>query len=69
MRRWRRGTRRGRRGTSRGRRVQGCTMRGWGDGFALGSTSSHQLRSSHLVRPPVVLHDDDRVVIVPCGDG
>jgi hypothetical protein len=65
MRRWRRGTR----GTSRGRRVQGCTMRGWGDGSALGSTSSHQLRSSHLVRPPVAPRDDDRVVIVSWGDG
>jgi hypothetical protein len=34
----RRGTRRGRRGT---RTVQGWTMRGGGDGSALGSVSSH----------------------------
>jgi hypothetical protein len=44
-------------------------MRGGGDGSALGSASSHQLMSSHLVRPPVVPRDDNRVVIVPCGDG
>jgi hypothetical protein len=55
-----------RRGT---RRVQSCTMRGGGDRSASGSTSSHRLRSSHLVHPPVAPHDDNRVVIVPCGDG
>jgi hypothetical protein len=61
----RRGTRRGRRGM---KRVRGCTTRGGGDGPASGSASSHRLRSSHLVHPPVAPRDDNRVVIVPCGD-
>jgi hypothetical protein len=43
--------------------------KGWGDGSALGSASSHRLRSSHLILPPVAPHDDNRVVIVPYGDG
>jgi hypothetical protein len=51
------------------RRVCGWTTRGWGDGFASGSTSTRRFRSSHLVRPPVVPHGDNMVVIVPCGDG
>jgi hypothetical protein len=61
----RRGTMRGRRGT---RRVRGCTTRGWGDGSTSGSASSHRFRSSKLVRPPIAPHDDNRVVIIPCGD-
>jgi hypothetical protein len=51
------------------RRVQRYTTRGGGDGSASGSASSHRLRSSHLVLPPVAPHDDNRVVIVPYGDG
>jgi hypothetical protein len=39
-----------------------------GDGFALGSASSHRYRTSHLVRPPITPHEDSRIVIVPCGD-
>jgi hypothetical protein len=39
-----------------------------GDGSALGSTSSCRYRTSHLVRPPVAPHEDNRVVIVPSGD-
>jgi hypothetical protein len=39
-----------------------------GNGSALGSASSHRLRSSHLVHLPVAPHDDNMVVIVPCGD-
>jgi hypothetical protein len=54
-----------RRGT---RRVWGCTTREWGDMSTLGSASSHRLRSSHLICPPVAPHDDNMVVIVPCGD-
>jgi hypothetical protein len=42
---------------------------GGGDRSASGSASTHRFRSSHLIRPPVVPHDDNRVVIVPCGDG
>jgi hypothetical protein len=41
---------------------------GRGDGSALGSASSCQYRTSHLVRPPVVPHEDNRVVIVPSCD-
>jgi hypothetical protein len=40
-----------------------------GDRSASGFTSSHQLRSSHLVCPPIAPHDDNRVVIVLCDDG
>jgi hypothetical protein len=42
--------------------------RGGGDGSASVSTSSHQYRTNHLVRPPVAPHEDNRVVIVPSGD-
>jgi hypothetical protein len=52
----RRGCRAGRRG-------------GGGDRLILGSASTHRFRSSHLVRPPIAPHDENRVVIVPCGDG
>jgi hypothetical protein len=51
------------------RMLRDWTTRGWGDGFASESASSHRFRSSHLVRPPVVPRDDNRVVIGPCGDG
>jgi hypothetical protein len=47
----------------------GCTTRGWGDGSASGPTSSRQVRTSHLVRPPVAPREENRVVIVPSGDG
>jgi hypothetical protein len=40
-----------------------------GDKSASGFASSHQLRSSHLVCPPIAPHDDNRVVIVLCDDG
>jgi hypothetical protein len=61
----------GARGGGRGARGRcGAGQRGGGgDGSASGSTSSHRFRSSHLVRPPVVPCDDNRVVIIPCGDG
>jgi hypothetical protein len=65
-------TLRRRRRTMRGRgmrRVRGWTMRGWGDESASRSTSTHQFRSSHLVRPPIAPHGDNRLVIIPCGDG
>jgi hypothetical protein len=41
---------------------------GGGDRSALGSASSHRYMTSHLVRPPVVPHEDNSVVIVPSGD-
>jgi hypothetical protein len=48
------------------RRRPGTTrMRWWGDRSASGSASSHRCRTSHLVRPPVAPHEDNRVVIVP----
>jgi hypothetical protein len=40
-----------------------------GDGSASGSSSSCRVRTSHLVRPPVVSREENRVVIVPSGDG
>jgi hypothetical protein len=40
-----------------------------GDGCASGSASSRQVRTSHLVRPPEATCEDNRVVIVPSGDG
>jgi hypothetical protein len=40
-----------------------------GDRSASGFTSSHQLRSGHLICPPIAPHDDNRVVIVLCDDG
>jgi hypothetical protein len=40
-----------------------------GDGSASGSSSSCRVRTSHLVRPPVVSHEENRVVIVPSDDG
>jgi hypothetical protein len=61
-----RGMRRRRRGMTTG---WGWTMRGWGDVSASRSASSYRFRSSHLVCPLVVPRDDNRVVIVPCGDG
>jgi hypothetical protein len=42
---------------------------GGGDGSTLGFASSHQFSSSHLVRPPVVPRDGNRVVIIPSSDG
>jgi hypothetical protein len=39
-----------------------------GDGLAAGSASTHRFRRSHLVRPPIAPRDDNKVVIVPCGD-
>jgi hypothetical protein len=39
------------------------------DRSASGSVTSHRLRSIHLVRPSVAPCDDNRVVIIPCGDG
>jgi hypothetical protein len=50
------------------RRVRGCTTRGGGDGAASGSASSHRFESSHLIHPPIAPHDNNRVIIVPCGD-
>jgi hypothetical protein len=44
-------------------------MRGGGDGSTSGSTYSHRLRSSHLIRPSIAPHDDNMVIIVPCGNG
>jgi hypothetical protein len=41
---------------------------GWGDKSASGSASPHRLRSSHLIHPPIAPRDDNRVVIIPCGD-
>jgi hypothetical protein len=66
-RRGRRSTRRRRRGTAKGR-LGTMRMRWWGDGSASGSASSRQYKTSHLVRPPVVPHEDNRVVIIPSGD-
>jgi hypothetical protein len=43
-------------------------MRWWGDGSASRSASSCRYRTSHLGRPPVAPHEDNRVVIVPSGD-
>jgi hypothetical protein len=40
-----------------------------GDGCASGSASSRQVRTSHLVRPPEATCEDNRVVIIPSGDG
>jgi hypothetical protein len=40
-----------------------------GDGSASGSSSSCRVRTSHLVRPPVVSREENRVVIVPSDDG
>jgi hypothetical protein len=39
------------------------------DRSASGSVSSHRFRISHLICPPIVPRDDNRVVIIPCGDG
>jgi hypothetical protein len=41
---------------------------GAGDGSTSGSASSRRYRTSHLVRPPVAPHEDNRVVIVPSDD-
>jgi hypothetical protein len=41
---------------------------GGGDGSASGSASSHRYRTSHLVRPPIAPHEDNRVIIIPSGD-
>jgi hypothetical protein len=43
-------------------------MRWWGDVSASGSASSRRYSTSHLVRPPIVTHEDNRVVIIPSGD-
>jgi hypothetical protein len=64
----RRTRRRGRRRMRR-RRVWGKTMRGWGDKSTSGSASTRRFRSSHLVHPPIMPHDDNRVVIIPCVNG
>jgi hypothetical protein len=38
--------------------------------FVAGSVSRHRwFRRSHIVAPPVVPHPDNRVLIIPCGDG
>jgi hypothetical protein len=42
--------------------VVGC------DRSALGSASSCRYKTSHLVRPPVAPHEDNRVVNVPYDD-
>jgi hypothetical protein len=43
---------------------------GEGDGSATGSVSRHRwFRRSHVVAPPVVPHTDNRILIIPCGDG
>jgi hypothetical protein len=42
--------------------------RGWGHGSASGPASSHRVRTSHLIRPSVVPHEENRVVIVQSGD-
>jgi hypothetical protein len=57
---------RGRRGT---RMVQGCTMRGGTDGSASGPASSCHVRTSHLLRPPIAPREENRVFIIPSGDG
>jgi hypothetical protein len=40
-----------------------------GDLSASGFTSTHRFRSSHLAHTPIVPHVDNRVVIIPYGDG
>jgi hypothetical protein len=50
------------------RMVWGWTMRGGGDGLASGSALTHRFRRRHLDRPPIAPRDDNKVVIVPCGD-
>jgi hypothetical protein len=37
-------------------------------GSALGSASSCRYKTSHLVRPPVAPHEDNRVVNIPSDD-
>jgi hypothetical protein len=44
-------------------------MRGWGDGSASRSVSTCRFRSNHLFHLPLVLHGNNRVVIIPCDDG
>jgi hypothetical protein len=39
-----------------------------GDGSASRFASSRRYRTSHLVRPPVAPHKDNRVAIIPSGD-
>jgi hypothetical protein len=40
------------------------------DGSTAGSTSRRRwFRRSHVVAPPIAPHTDNRVVIIPCGDG
>jgi hypothetical protein len=55
-----------RKGTTGGGALRG--RGGEGDGSTSGSASSHRYRTSHLVRPPVASHKDNRVVIAPSGD-
>jgi hypothetical protein len=56
-------------GTRGTRMVRGCTARGWGDRSASEPPSSHRVRTSHLVHPPVAPHEENMVVIIPSGDG
>jgi hypothetical protein len=43
---------------------------GEGDGSVAGLASRHrQFRRSHVVAPPIAPHTDNRVVIIPYGDG
>jgi hypothetical protein len=51
------------------RRVRGWMTMGWGDRSASGSASTHRFMSSHLISPPVAPREDNRIAIVPCGDG
>jgi hypothetical protein len=43
---------------------------GEGDGSATGSGSIHRwFKRRHMATPPVAPHTDNRVLIIPCGDG
>jgi hypothetical protein len=43
---------------------------GVGDGSATSSTSRrHRFRRSHVVTPPIVPQADNKVMIIPCGNG
>jgi hypothetical protein len=43
---------------------------GKGDGSTAGlATRHHWFRRSHVVAPPIAPQTDNRVVIIPCGNG
>jgi hypothetical protein len=60
----------GARGGTGGARGQcGAVRRGCGgDGSASGPASSCRVRTSHLIRPHVAPHEENRVVIIPSDD-